>query len=60
MSRPVGGHRRRAWRLKKKYDKWFHRSMLEVAGDALRAMPRNLITDLWKNINYDICRIYKK
>lgn len=59
MSRPIGGHKRRAWRLKKKNRKWFTVQMLKVAGDALRDMPRNIISDLWKDVNYDICRIYK-
>ena len=34
----VGGKKRKAWRLKKKYDKWFLGMVLEIARDTLRDM----------------------
>lgn len=44
MSR-VGGKKRRAWRLKKKYHKWFDQALLEVITDTLAEMPQGC----WEN-----------
>ena len=41
----VGGKKRKGWRLKKKYNKWFMRMVLEIAKETLADMPKGI--DLW-------------
>jgi hypothetical protein len=55
----VGGHKRRAWRLKKKYNKWFTKAMLDVANGALEEMPVDVLAGLFDTQDYSILRLYK-
>ena len=58
ITRP-GGHRRRAWRLKKKHNKWFSCIIQKILMDTLSEMPQGLFENVWSNWNYDFCRLYK-
>lgn len=54
-----GGHRCRAWRLKKKYEKWFFRVIQNILTDILSEIPQGLFENTWSAWNYNFCRIYK-
>ena len=38
MSRPVGGKKRRAWRLKKKHDRWFRILTFDIFRQTLKTI----------------------
>ena len=60
MSRtPAGGHKRKSWRLKKKYAKWFNLIVQEVTIETLRNLPQGFLDSAFINSTYDITRIYK-
>ena len=58
ITRP-GGHRCRAWRLKKKYNKWFSHILQVLIKDTLADLPQGLFENAFSNLDYDFCRFYK-
>jgi len=57
--RNVGGRRRRAWRLKKKYKKRFHHVLQTLMKDTLNDLPKKFFENMWYGQDYEACRIYK-
>ena len=37
---PIGGRKRRAWRLKKKHDKWFSEVLQRVISATIEELPK--------------------
>ncbi len=58
MSR-VGGHKRKAWRLKKKYRKWFHKALQELILDTLDDVPASYFEEMFSGQDYDFSRVFK-
>ena len=59
MSRPVGGYKKRAWRLKKKHKKWFAKMTEMLITITLADLPPGHFEGVWASCGYDACRIYK-
>ena len=56
---PVGGKKRRAWRLKKKYNKWFNAIISELVGITLQDIPQGVFEIAWSQQVYGFIRLYK-
>lgn len=44
----VGGRKRRAWRLKKKYDKWFMWSIEDLLVCTLKELPQGMLEQAFR------------
>ena len=49
-----GSRRRKAWRLKKKYEKWFSIQLRELIRDTLKELPQNLLENAFSGIDYTL------
>ena len=56
---PVGGKKRKSWRLKKKYNKWFMELVQSFVTITLKEMPNELFMDTLSTQDYEIMRLYK-
>ncbi len=54
------GKKCRAWRLKKKYEKWFFKQMCNLASMAIMDMSGITLVDELVSIDYSIYRSYLK
>lgn len=59
-NRPVGGYKRKAWRLKKKYDKRFRKLVIAFIEIALEEMPDKIMEDCFRLQDYEFVRCYGK
>lgn len=55
----VGGHKRKAWRLKKKYNKWFAKLLGVFITNTLDELPKEFFRDVFSQQDYDFMRFYK-
>ena len=55
----VGGHKRKAWRLKKKYNKWFAELIVKLVDITLDDLPKEFFEVAFSQQDYDFMRLYK-
>lgn len=60
MIKPMGGHKRRAWRLKKKYNKWFFKIISEITLTTIQELPKAFFEGVFDCADYEFVRLYKE